>query len=198
MSLRTGSFQNRFYPGGSPGQSLGPIDMPDVKHCIVGSFENDASTWLKALQGDPAVHEDDFYRNHVSCGIALPNLHALVNHFDSCHVEVLRSPYDDPEHDPGTAFPPRPTPTPSRAPQQQEHPAHPTPPPHRPWIFPSRPPARLPRSSSATPHMATAMAVGAGIATAPAPSCPRPQAGAQAPSSPSASHPPPPPPPHPH
>lgn len=25
MSLTTGSFQNRFYPGGSPGQSLGPI-----------------------------------------------------------------------------------------------------------------------------------------------------------------------------
>ncbi|KAF8574749.1 hypothetical protein K439DRAFT_1624108 [Ramaria rubella] len=172
--------------------------MPDIKHCIMGSFENDTGAWLKALQGNPAMHEDEFisppvtaaplhlltapthpqYRNYVSCGIALPNLHALIDHFDSCHFEVLRLPYNDPEHDPGPASPPHPMPTPSRVLQQQEHPAHPTPPPHCPWIFPSHPPACLPHPSSATPHMATAMAVGAGMATAPAPSCPCPQAGA--------------------
>ncbi|KAF8510139.1 hypothetical protein BU17DRAFT_70195 [Hysterangium stoloniferum] len=110
MSFRSGSFQNRFYPGGSPGQSLGPIAMPDFKR---GSWDN--TDWFKAAvrsstsaidvhgngngsgsgQGhnNSFVLDDDLCRNYTCCGLALPDLHALVDHFENNHVEIL--PDDD-------------------------------------------------------------------------------------------------------
>ncbi|KAI0641749.1 hypothetical protein C8Q79DRAFT_290898 [Trametes meyenii] len=106
LSFRGGSFGSRFYPGMSPGQLLGPLDPNDFKFGkMSSSIESDRgsivnalhvfdrqdelvsalpSTWIPAPDPWP-----DQARDYTCCGLNLNDLHALVDHFEECHVVVL-------------------------------------------------------------------------------------------------------------
>lgn len=95
--------------------------MPDLTRGLPDAWESDPSAWLHAVKTGDAAQDDDLVsppnartpraltrppqcRNYTCCGIALPDLHALVEHFESCHVEILLGPYDAdaPSPDDGT------------------------------------------------------------------------------------------------
>ncbi|THH13557.1 hypothetical protein EW146_g6667, partial [Bondarzewia mesenterica] len=88
ISWRPGSFGSRFYPGSSPGQLLGPLDPTDFR-CgkISSSIESDRGSLLHALS--TMEREDELCRNYTCCGLNLTDLHALVDHFEECHVVVV-------------------------------------------------------------------------------------------------------------
>lgn len=92
LSFRSGSFGSRFYPGVSPGQLLGPLDPTDFKFGKVSSsVESDRGSILNAFTIQD--REDELCRNYTCCGLNLTDLHALLEHFEECHVVVV-----DPYH----------------------------------------------------------------------------------------------------
>src|SRR5882724_3814936 len=40
------------------------------------------------------VQDNDLCHNYTCCGITLHDLHALIEHFESCHIEILLSLYN--------------------------------------------------------------------------------------------------------
>ncbi|CDO68516.1 hypothetical protein BN946_scf184998.g13 [Trametes cinnabarina] len=88
FSFRAGSFGSRFYPGMSPGQLLGPLDPNDFKFGkMSSSIESDRGSIVNALQ--VFDRQDELARDYTCCGLNLNDLHALVDHFEECHVVVL-------------------------------------------------------------------------------------------------------------
>ncbi|KAH9939631.1 uncharacterized protein BXZ73DRAFT_99247 [Epithele typhae] len=88
MSFRSGSFGSRFYPGMSPGQLLGPLDPNDIKlGKMSSSIESDGGSIVNALA--MLERQDELCRDYTCCGLHLTDLHALVDHFEECHVVVL-------------------------------------------------------------------------------------------------------------
>ncbi|ETW76625.1 hypothetical protein HETIRDRAFT_455141 [Heterobasidion irregulare TC 32-1] len=92
LSWRPGSFGSHFYPGSSPGQLLGPLDPNDFRSGkISSSIESDRGSLIHALGA--LEREEEFCRNYTCCGLNLTDLHALVEHFEECHVVVV-DPYN--------------------------------------------------------------------------------------------------------
>ncbi|KZT18776.1 hypothetical protein NEOLEDRAFT_1159354 [Neolentinus lepideus HHB14362 ss-1] len=88
LSFRAGSFGSRFYPGVSPGQLLGPLDPTDFKFGKVSSsVESDRGSIFNAFTIQE--REDELCRNYTCCGLNLTDLHALLEHFEECHVVVV-------------------------------------------------------------------------------------------------------------
>ncbi|KAI0300662.1 hypothetical protein B0F90DRAFT_1560351, partial [Multifurca ochricompacta] len=89
ISWRPGSFGNRYFPGSSPSQLLGPLDPTDLRGAgkISSSIESDRGSILNALSA--MEREDELCRNYTCCGLNLQDLHALVEHFEECHVVVV-------------------------------------------------------------------------------------------------------------
>ncbi|PIL32556.1 hypothetical protein GSI_05259 [Ganoderma sinense ZZ0214-1] len=88
LSFRSGSFGSRFYPGVSPGQLLGPLDPNDFKFTkMSSSVESDRGPIVNALA--MLERQDELCRDYTCCGLNLTDLHALVEHFEECHVVVL-------------------------------------------------------------------------------------------------------------
>ncbi|KAH9980411.1 hypothetical protein BJV74DRAFT_879344 [Russula compacta] len=92
FSWRPDSFGNgnRHLPGSSPpGQLLGPLDPTDLRGAgkISSSIESDRGSIMNALSA--MEREDELCRNYTCCGLNLQDLHALVEHFEECHVVVL-------------------------------------------------------------------------------------------------------------
>ncbi|KAI0667455.1 hypothetical protein C8Q78DRAFT_1053104 [Trametes maxima] len=88
LSFRGGSFGSRFYPGMSPGQLLGPLDPNDFKFGkMSSSIESDRGSIVNALH--VFDRQDELARDYTCCGLNLNDLHALVDHFEECHVVVL-------------------------------------------------------------------------------------------------------------
>ncbi|KIJ53399.1 hypothetical protein M422DRAFT_25764 [Sphaerobolus stellatus SS14] len=92
-----GSLQNHFYPGASPGQSLGPIAIPDMKRALSGSYDRDPAAFFNSFRqaqfatsfGNQAIQaEEDLCKNYTCCNQHIPDLHALVDHFESNHVLI--------------------------------------------------------------------------------------------------------------
>ncbi|KAH9961743.1 hypothetical protein BC827DRAFT_1267395 [Russula dissimulans] len=101
-SWRPGSFGNRYFPGTSPGQLLGPLDPTDLRGegKMSSSIESDRSSiMMNALSA--IEREDELCRNYTCCGINLQDLHALVEHFEECHVVVV----DPSQPIPGQLYP---------------------------------------------------------------------------------------------
>lgn len=87
QTWKAGSFGSRFYPGCSPGQLLGPLDPTDFKTTrLSSSIESDRGSLLNAL--NIVGREEDMCRDYTCCGLQLNDLHALVEHFEECHVVV--------------------------------------------------------------------------------------------------------------
>ncbi|KAI0822139.1 hypothetical protein BC628DRAFT_1327946 [Trametes gibbosa] len=88
FSSRVGSFGSRFYPGMSPGGLLGPLDPNDFKFGkMSSSIESDRGSIVNALH--VFDRQDELARDYTCCGLNLNDLHALVDHFEECHVVVL-------------------------------------------------------------------------------------------------------------
>ncbi|OBZ73384.1 hypothetical protein A0H81_07134 [Grifola frondosa] len=88
VSWRAGSFGSRFYPGVSPGQLLGPLDPNEFKFGkMSSSIESDRGSIVNALQA--FERQDELCRDYTCCGLNLTDLHALVDHFEECHVVVV-------------------------------------------------------------------------------------------------------------
>ncbi|KAI9453929.1 hypothetical protein F5148DRAFT_1288877 [Russula earlei] len=91
ISWRPGSFGNgnRYLPGTSPGQLLGPLDPTDLHGAgkMSSSIESDRGSIMNALSA--MEREDELCRNYSCCGLNLQDLHALVEHFEECHVVVV-------------------------------------------------------------------------------------------------------------
>ncbi|THH20474.1 hypothetical protein EUX98_g8575 [Antrodiella citrinella] len=87
-SFRAGSFGSRFYPGVSPGQLLGPLDPNDFRFDKVSSsIESDRGSIMNAL--NVFERQDELCRDYQCCGVNLTDMHALVDHFEECHVVVF-------------------------------------------------------------------------------------------------------------
>ncbi|TCD70379.1 hypothetical protein EIP91_003732 [Steccherinum ochraceum] len=87
-SFRAGSFGSRFYPGVSPGQLLGPLDPNDFRFGkISSSIESDRGSIINAL--NVFERQDQLCRDYQCCGVNLTDMHALVDHFEECHVVVV-------------------------------------------------------------------------------------------------------------
>ncbi|KAI0919830.1 hypothetical protein AcV5_001793 [Taiwanofungus camphoratus] len=85
---RAGSFGNRFHPGVSPGQLLGPLDPNEFKFGkMSSSIESDRGSIMNAL--NVFERQDELCRDYACCGQNLTDLHALVDHFEECHVVVV-------------------------------------------------------------------------------------------------------------
>ncbi|KAI9439311.1 hypothetical protein H4582DRAFT_1948408 [Lactarius indigo] len=122
FSWRPGSFGNRSHPGSSPTQLLGPLDPTDLRGAgkISSSIESDRGSLLNALSA--MEREEELCRNYTCCGLNLQDLHALVEHFEECHVVVLDS-LSQPSHN-QLYSQPAPTPNPkfdSYPPQLPHH-----------------------------------------------------------------------------
>ncbi|KAI0048177.1 hypothetical protein FA95DRAFT_1120881 [Auriscalpium vulgare] len=143
VSWRPSSFGSRFYPGESPGQLLGPLECvphttPSVPPAhpatsptdfrggrMSSSIESDRGSILNALQ--ISSREEELCRNYTCCGYNLPDLHALVDHFEEHHVVVLDPYTQQPQlfanvpapHQPHHPHQPHPAPPPSH--HQQLH-----------------------------------------------------------------------------
>ncbi|PSR71350.1 hypothetical protein PHLCEN_2v12762, partial [Hermanssonia centrifuga] len=88
ISFRNGSFGSRFYPGVSPGQLLGPLDPNDFRFGkMSSSIESDRGSLLNAL--NVFERQDELCRDYQCCGVNLTDMHALVDHFEECHVVVV-------------------------------------------------------------------------------------------------------------
>ncbi|KZT03027.1 uncharacterized protein LAESUDRAFT_738401 [Laetiporus sulphureus 93-53] len=88
LSWRAGSFGNsRFFTGMSPGL-LGPLDPNEFKFGKTSSsIESDRGSIVNALS--MFDHQQDLCRDYTCCGLNLTDLHALVDHFEECHVVVV-------------------------------------------------------------------------------------------------------------
>ncbi|CAL1702676.1 unnamed protein product [Somion occarium] len=87
-SFRAGSFGSRFYPGVSPGQLLGPLDPNDFRlGKVSSSIESDRGSLMNAL--NVFERQDELCRDYQCCGVNLTDMHALVDHFEECHVVVV-------------------------------------------------------------------------------------------------------------
>ncbi|KAF8495940.1 hypothetical protein F5888DRAFT_1804493 [Russula emetica] len=88
ISWRPGSFGNgnRYFPGSSPSQLLDPTDLRDAGK-ISSSMESDRGSIMNAISA--MEREDELCRNYTCCGLNLQDLHALVEHFEECHVVVV-------------------------------------------------------------------------------------------------------------
>ncbi|KAJ3481758.1 hypothetical protein NLI96_g7436 [Meripilus lineatus] len=109
-SFRAGSFGSRFYPGMSPGQLLGPLESVYPPHSrfpntqslsfaypsspndfrfgkLSSSIESDRGSIMNAL--NVFDRQDEMCRDYQCCGVNLTDMHALVDHFEECHVVVL-------------------------------------------------------------------------------------------------------------
>ncbi|CAE6497201.1 unnamed protein product [Rhizoctonia solani] len=73
------------------GPLMGPMDVSDFKHHLSSSIESEHGRLIRSLGGDePAVlGGEEFCRNYTCCGIPLPDLHSLVEHFEEAHVVVI-------------------------------------------------------------------------------------------------------------
>lgn len=89
ISFRTGSFGSRFYPGVSPGQLLGPLDPTEFRFGKMStSVESDRGmSVLNSL--NVYDRQDELCRDYQCCGVNLTDMHALVDHFEECHVVVV-------------------------------------------------------------------------------------------------------------
>ncbi|EMD35942.1 hypothetical protein CERSUDRAFT_115890 [Gelatoporia subvermispora B] len=88
LSFRAGSFGTRFYPSMSPGQFLGPFDTDNFKlGKLSSSVESDRGSIMNALS--VLDRQDELCRDYTCCGQNLTDLHALVDHFEECHVVVV-------------------------------------------------------------------------------------------------------------
>ncbi|KAI0694043.1 hypothetical protein BC835DRAFT_1034094 [Cytidiella melzeri] len=88
MSFRAGSFGSRFYPGVSPGQLLGPLDPNDFRfNKMSSSIESDRGSLLNVM--NVFDRQDELCRDYQCCGVKLTDMHALVDHFEECHVVVV-------------------------------------------------------------------------------------------------------------
>ncbi|KAL6310222.1 hypothetical protein BKA93DRAFT_820678 [Sparassis latifolia] len=88
ISWRAGSFGSRFYPGVSPGQLLGPLDPNEFKFGrMSSSIESDHGSIVNAFSA--FERQDELCRDYQCCGLNLTDLHALVEHFEECHVVVV-------------------------------------------------------------------------------------------------------------
>jgi transcription factor SFP1 len=89
MSFRAGSFGSRFYPGVSPGQLLGPLDPNDFRFGkMSSSIESDRGSLVNNAL-NVFERQDELCRDYQCCGVSLTDMHALVNHFEECHVVVV-------------------------------------------------------------------------------------------------------------
>ncbi|KDN42665.1 hypothetical protein RSAG8_06622, partial [Rhizoctonia solani AG-8 WAC10335] len=83
---------NMYFLSDVPGGTLmGPMDMSDFKHHLSSSIESEHGRLIRSLGGeDPTVlGGEEFCRNYTCCGIPLPDLHSLVEHFEEAHVVVI-------------------------------------------------------------------------------------------------------------
>ncbi|CEL53019.1 Zinc finger protein sfp1 OS=Schizosaccharomyces pombe (strain 972 / ATCC 24843) GN=sfp1 PE=4 SV=1 [Rhizoctonia solani AG-1 IB] len=73
------------------GRLMGPMDVSDFKHRLSSSIESEHGRLIRSLGGDdPSVlGGEEFCRNYTCCGIPLPDLHSLVEHFEEAHVVVI-------------------------------------------------------------------------------------------------------------
>lgn len=85
MSLRAGSFGGKVYISSSPGMSTDSDDFKSFK--MSSSIESDRGSVINALNA--FEQQGDLCRNYYCCGKELPDLHALVDHFEDVHVVVL-------------------------------------------------------------------------------------------------------------
>jgi transcription factor SFP1 len=136
LSWRPGSFGGRVYLGSSPGMCFDSDDFKSTK--MSSSIESDRGSVINALNA--FEQQGDLCKNYSCCGKELPDLHALVDHFEDVHVVVFdplkpQIPYPNPNAAPYSesiqtpAFPsttptqaqPNPTPSyfPESAPLQQ-------------------------------------------------------------------------------
>ncbi|KAA1470829.1 hypothetical protein DENSPDRAFT_858584 [Dentipellis sp. KUC8613] len=133
ISWRAGSFGSRFYPGSSPGQLGAPVESvssllsPNDRSSsssaqnpkLSSSIESDRGSLLHALNAieredelvspfsppdSCTVLDSSQCRNYTCCGLHLHDLHALVDHFEECHVVVL-DPYAAPPNAQTAAYP---------------------------------------------------------------------------------------------
>ncbi|KAI0804609.1 hypothetical protein BC629DRAFT_1437891 [Irpex lacteus] len=92
ISFRAGSFGSRFYPGVSPGQFLGQIDPNDYRlGKMSSSIESDRGSLLNVM--NVFDRQEELCRDYQCCGVNLTDMHALVDHFEECHVVVV-DPYN--------------------------------------------------------------------------------------------------------
>ncbi|KAI0077973.1 hypothetical protein K474DRAFT_1706852 [Panus rudis PR-1116 ss-1] len=87
-SFRAGSFGSRFYTGVSPGRLLGQLDPNDFRFGKVSSsIESDRGSLMNNL--NVFERQDELCRDYQCCGVNLTDMHALVDHFEECHVVVV-------------------------------------------------------------------------------------------------------------
>ncbi|TFY67495.1 hypothetical protein EVJ58_g1589 [Rhodofomes roseus] len=88
LSWRGGSYGNMFFTGASPGHLLGSLDPNDFKFGkMSSSIESDKGSIVNALSA--FERQDELCRDYTCCGLNLTDLHALVDHFEECHVVVV-------------------------------------------------------------------------------------------------------------
>lgn len=83
---------NMYFLSDVPGGTLmGPMDVSDFKHHLSSSIESEHGRLIRSLGGDDpsVIGGDEFCRNYTCCGIPLPDLHSLVEHFEEAHVVVI-------------------------------------------------------------------------------------------------------------
>lgn len=89
ISFRAGSFGSRFYPGVSPGQLMGPLDPNDFRFGkLASSIESDRGASIMNALND-FQRQEELCRDYQCCGVNLTDMHALVDHFEECHVVVV-------------------------------------------------------------------------------------------------------------
>ncbi|EKM51178.1 uncharacterized protein PHACADRAFT_263184 [Phanerochaete carnosa HHB-10118-sp] len=89
ISFRAGSFGSRFYPGVSPGQLMGPLDPNDFRFGkLASSIESDRGASIMNALND-LQRQEELCRDYQCCGVNLNDMHALVDHFEECHVVVV-------------------------------------------------------------------------------------------------------------
>ncbi|KAG8701106.1 hypothetical protein FRC08_004278 [Ceratobasidium sp. 394] len=87
---------NMYFLSDVPGGALmGPMDVYDFKSHLSSSIDSEHGRLIRSLGGDDPsmLGGEDFCRNYTCCGIPLPDLHSLVEHFEEAHVVVV-----DPSH----------------------------------------------------------------------------------------------------
>ncbi|KAI5119677.1 hypothetical protein M0805_009621 [Coniferiporia weirii] len=83
------SFGSKLYPGFSPaGQLLNPLDPSDFKCRVSSSIESDHSSLINTHMSEREIEQ---YRNFSCCGFPLPDMHELVEHFETHHVFLVDS-----------------------------------------------------------------------------------------------------------
>ncbi|QRV95567.1 C2H2 zinc finger [Ceratobasidium sp. AG-Ba] len=75
-------------PGGT---LVGPMDVYDFKSHLSSSIDSEHGRLIRSLGGDDpnVLGGEEFCRNYTCCGIPLPDLHSLVEHFEEAHVVVV-------------------------------------------------------------------------------------------------------------